>query len=536
MESLLEFLDNSADFTYTTNTNPPKRYAAITEINGTTYHLDVSLSTFQKVFLVDFGRLSSAGLVRHWSIRSNDVRPALAAFVKMMNAILPQLKQRANGFLIRVPGKIKTEKYFRLIKLLLRKSRDKSLRVVPVDDATNGTYKYMFLIRKTLSPKAVFSGKEFSGYTFDPKVGIDGDAFSDIKLRFHQSKIKSREPIKDVSTLLKNVAVETSVPDSKALINAKVTRTEIKPENGDTFYKDDKSDVKEVSRVESGLDFDFTVPPPWGDLSPQSVERIFFHDVTSTLIPEHLEASPEFKWLESNRDSPMVEAVKHYSGDFYAVFNNNLRKPHDTYQSHITKDRIPYIFRAFDEIPKSERAIWTYRTLTVKKRLWPIDEIMFDAGLQSTSVNVNMNWGWASHGTLDEQKEDGNFATRLAIYVPEGSSVIPLLSLAEIPRESEVILPPGSIYRPLIVHGGVINGHAVQLIICVYLGNVRNYVKEKVDAKQPIFESMILDMETFLTEHKDDRSFQKWNQPIASSKDSKFILNALKSSKIALQR
>ena len=154
-------------------------------------------------------------------------------------------------------------------------------------------------------------------------------------------------------------------------------------------------------------------------------------------------------WAEDLTDDERTY-LRYYTGSSYKKYNAVVRKAADAYIDNVeskksitVEDLLEYeaplkIMDAFTKIKPIDKGFWVYRTGyafgELKKHL-EIGDDYLETGITSTTIDTDMNFNSSN--------------VRMAIYLPPGSRVIPVLNSDQSSHENEaeVILPPMSIFK-----------------------------------------------------------------------------------------
>lgn len=183
-QELYESLNTAVDFYMTDDTVMPKRIYAAFELDGTNYGLSIEETNFAKVYELRFYRIVNSK-ARRWSFfKASHIRPCLSTVLKFGEAVIPFLKDKMDGIIIAIPGKIESEKYNRFLEMIVKKSYVSTFKAIPIksDNTKEQSYNHIFIARKAKNPATIFSSKSFSKYTWvGPKNYMPEPAAEDIK-------------------------------------------------------------------------------------------------------------------------------------------------------------------------------------------------------------------------------------------------------------------------------------------------------------------------------------------------------------------
>jgi len=172
----------------------------------------------------------------------------------------------------------------------------------------------------------------------------------------------------------------------------------------------------------------------------------------------------------ANLPSSSYKKVSAYTGQQYQVYNRTLRnvyfdirngnKPPAADMTFIKNSAggIRQMWKAFKTIKPLPEPMWVYRGAMIKEKqlqdLKPGDDYT-DAAFMSTSLKAEIKFG----GSL-----------KIAIYLPAGASVIPVLSHSQHSTEKEIILPPFSVIKIIEVYKSTTNP-TVGTIVGIFMGS-----------------------------------------------------------------
>ena len=193
---LNESLDSSVDYHLTQDTSSDLRriYAAF-EIDGTQYGMSLEESNKDRIYIVKCYRIVNSK-ARHWSFRkSAHVRIGLSTLLQFVNDAVPRIKERADGFITRIPKKRKSETIVNFASRVIRRSHINDFRTVPIRKSEEAKYNYLFFVRRQKNPEMIFKSKSFKGYDFDPQDQVLPDIVADeIVPKRREKKILALKP------------------------------------------------------------------------------------------------------------------------------------------------------------------------------------------------------------------------------------------------------------------------------------------------------------------------------------------------------
>lgn len=193
-------------------------------------------------------------------------------------------------------------------------------------------------------------------------------------------------------------------------------------------------------------------------------------------------------------------AIKKYTGSAYSSYNNALRASTDAvaegnYEAFYNQSQhykeIGRIIKSFEKIDPIKKPLWVYRGGYVPNK--QADELEVgafysDAGIMSTSLRSNIGFG-------------SNL--KMAIYIPEGSRILPALGSqnSNHDNEREIILPPLAALKIIrySVHNGVHN------LTTVFVGTAVHEVMKQGKKKAELKEGTVLtfkELNSMLSEAK----------------------------------
>lgn len=234
---LVESLDTAVDFYMTDDTKMPISIYGAYEIDGTQYGVSLEQSNFNKVYILKVYRIVNTKR-RFWAfLKPTHIRPVIATVLKFVESCIPFLHSKMDGMIIEIPGKMKPDRLNRLLEFIVKKSYSKSFRSVKVmSDNKEQAYHFMFIVRKVVSPKSLFSSKSFSKYSFDDvKINeLPVAAAQDIQTKMKIQKISvTTAPSKKFS--FKGMVVKDTALDAHAnaakIINAEPKLAQVEPEH-----------------------------------------------------------------------------------------------------------------------------------------------------------------------------------------------------------------------------------------------------------------------------------------------------------------
>jgi anti-sigma28 factor (negative regulator of flagellin synthesis) len=180
-----------------------------------------------------------------------------------------------------------------------------------------------------------------------------------------------------------------------------------------------------------------------------------------------------FDKLAQHEDEKIRKAYEHiiqYTGSSSTSMNDVLRSNYkyvmagedieaDNSEDYNTPSQLKSARAAtiFDHMPPLPEATWVYRNADIPNvDSFTIGDDIIDPGFMSTSMRNTISLG-----------NGGN--SRLTIYLPKGSIVMPVLKHSHHSQENEIILPPLSIIRPLEIVR--VKGHKHRFHMkCVLIG------------------------------------------------------------------
>jgi len=241
---LTESLNTPVEFFITDDTKIPERIAGLCTINGTTYGMSLEKSTFHKIYILSFYRVLNVK-PRYWSFRKpTDIRPALSTVLKFVEGSIPFLKPHMDGIIIKPIAKTVGRNFERLVTLAVKRLYQKSLTTVSTTQTGKPGASYVFIVRKTVSPKTLFKSKQFKKYDFG--WGVPIEAMDEIDFKKIQKKTISKKASKKYTFKGMNLSkiegadeIYNQITDIKS--NGKVSYKE---------YQDKKNGVKEEEKKE----------------------------------------------------------------------------------------------------------------------------------------------------------------------------------------------------------------------------------------------------------------------------------------------
>lgn len=163
---ITEVFNSSHEYYMTDDTVMPNLISALTEINGTTYFLEMEANKEGSgLYSINFGIRSPSGKKMSYRFKNTkDVYPLFSTAIHFGEACLAFLGQRVSGISLRVPGSnakgAKINRLTRFLSVIVAKSHVKAFKVMKAkfqEEETPKKYAFVFLIRKNRNPASVFT-------------------------------------------------------------------------------------------------------------------------------------------------------------------------------------------------------------------------------------------------------------------------------------------------------------------------------------------------------------------------------------------
>lgn len=169
---LEEALNTPVEFYMTDDTKMPREIYGAFEIDDRQYGISLIQTAYDGIFELSFYFISNK-TKRRWSIKkSSDVRPCLSTVVKFFEASQAFISAKMKGVIIHIPHKgQQSERFTNFMRRIIKTSYIKTYREVPIQKTSDKAMNYMFLIKRTIQPNALFTSAKFSKhFVFDPNT------------------------------------------------------------------------------------------------------------------------------------------------------------------------------------------------------------------------------------------------------------------------------------------------------------------------------------------------------------------------------
>lgn len=177
---LNESLNSTVEFYMTDQTNMPNEIYAAYELKGSDYGMSLIKSQWDGVYILDFYYIKNKYKKKWAVLQTGDIKYSLSTLIKFFESAVPFLGSKLKGVILQLPTAKKSEKYVRLLNLVIKKSHIKTFRTIPIVKNSDKAQNYIFLIKKNIEPTALFKGVKFSKhFIFDKDssdVSMDSDA------------------------------------------------------------------------------------------------------------------------------------------------------------------------------------------------------------------------------------------------------------------------------------------------------------------------------------------------------------------------
>lgn len=273
---------------------------------------------------------------------------------------------------------------------------------------------------------------------------------------------------------------------------------------------------KKVPTIKGSIDpaiFTTNVP---GAISPTIQENGEFNEYPNDHVQYQIEEHFYYKLGYEKIFSKLANKtekwamIKAYTGNSYDAFNDTLRnygksiiennadeysiqkfiegiKETSVYHhtlSNAAEGAILKLYQVQQEIEPLEEGIWVYRNCTIpssqKEQIEPGFDLV-DPAFLSTSINPSISLG-----------KNPPTSSKLAIYLPAGSKVIPIFSKSSHPSEGEIILPPFSINKILQIDTSTeYSPDKYYSIQCVYTGTAMEDIVDKIEKTTKMQEALM---------------------------------------------
>lgn len=169
---LEEALNTPVEFYMTDDTKMPREIYGAFEIEDRQYGISLIQTSYDGIYELSFYFISNK-TKRRWSIKkSSDVRPCLSTVVKFFEASQAFISVKMKGVIIHIPhqGQL-SERFTNFMRRIIKTSYIKTYREVPIEKTSDKAMNYMFLIKRTIQPNALFTSAKFSKhFVFDPNT------------------------------------------------------------------------------------------------------------------------------------------------------------------------------------------------------------------------------------------------------------------------------------------------------------------------------------------------------------------------------
>ena len=202
---LNESLNSPQEYYLTDDTTDTDMYASFS-LNGKPYIIALTQSKILGVYLLQVGRITTSK-PRWWTFYSpKDVLPVLSTVMHFMEATMAFKPGKVQGIFMMIRGKRQAaERMGRFAKRMVKRSFVKSFQYIDVQQPPEDKieeYSFYFstmIMKKGLSPKAIFNKAHFKKYDFDGIGEVPADAVNAIKTKKPLKKSLSTAPSKKYS-------------------------------------------------------------------------------------------------------------------------------------------------------------------------------------------------------------------------------------------------------------------------------------------------------------------------------------------------
>lgn len=199
--TLVESLDSPVEYFMTDDTKIPGEIYAKFELNGKPYTISLTETNTQGIYMLNMGKLMNKN-VMWWKYHSpNDILPALSTLLHFSESSMFFLGTRVKGIIFRLwAPKATMDRMTRVAERVIKRSFVKSFSYVNVSEKDSSPKKdgnalrYVFVVKKGVSPQTLFKSAAFKLYDFSPNSGSTVNPISSEVL----DEVKVKKPLKNV--------------------------------------------------------------------------------------------------------------------------------------------------------------------------------------------------------------------------------------------------------------------------------------------------------------------------------------------------
>lgn len=461
---LHEALNSAVEFDITDDTSISKQqYYGAFKIGDTQYGVSLIRTHWDKVFRLDFYRIQGK-VKKHWNFKTGgDVVIALSTVIKFVEAVIPYLGEKINGFIMELPKQKEASRFSLMISRIIQKSHIKRFKRVDIEKSTDKARNYILLIDKKYNTNKVFSGAHFANnfiFVDDYFYVEDEDLDDKLTSRSFEKQQVSVTPM--TVTIGSEFEVDT-VGD--ILNNIEETDIEIEYNHEKIVSLDNFSSPLKYFK-EDNLSSPFSLNNAY-----IAFGYVIDHEYIFKKEAEINGMKNVSEWRKNKENFDGYKEVLEYTAMSYDYINNSLRNSAKT--GIFTKDVVDSdaitMMKYFEEAaPALDEPIWVYRSVSVNIDK-DINENIIDSAFLSTSISAN------SDNSTEASK------TRLKILLPKGSRVIPILNFSKHDEEHEIILPAGSVLR-VVEKAYHDDDEIITHYTCVFIGSVQSSILKEIES------------------------------------------------------